>query len=199
MGLPVRRLLVASNNNDILTRTLNHGDHTLRETLPTSSPSMDIQVSSNFERLLFELYGRDGAEVRGLMQRLRDDHGFTLPAERLASAGQTFAAYRADEARTAATMREVHRRSGFLIDPHTAVGVAAAEDHAAARPEDAGVPVVVLGTAHPAKFPDAVEAATGVRPPLPDFLADLYDRPERFTVLPNDLSAVQDHVRGLPA
>ena len=199
MGLPVRRLLVASNDNDILTRTLNHGDHSLRDTLATTSPSMDIQVSSNFERLLFELYGRDGAAVRSLMHQLQDRRSFELPEAARGAAARTFSAYRADEARVADTMRRVYRQDGLLIDPHTAVGVTAAWDHAQAVPGDAAVPTVVLGTAHPAKFPDAVEAATGVRPPLPDFLADLYDRPERFTVLANDLQTVQDHIRGLPA
>ena len=200
MGLSVDRLVVASNSNDILTRTLNTGDHSLHETLPTHSPSMDIQISSNFERLLFDLHDRDGAAVRDHMAALRTHRRFDLPPAQRARAAELFSAHRTDEDRTLATLRDVHERTGALIDPHTAVGVAAAQEFA--NKNHGGrhdLPMVVLGTAHPAKFPDAVEQATGIRPPLPPALADLFEREERYTELGNDLEAVKNHIRGLPA
>ncbi|MEQ9454046.1 MAG: threonine synthase [Phycisphaeraceae bacterium] len=194
MGLPIRRLVVASNSNDILTRALNLGDHTLGKVVPTMSPSMDIQISSNFERLLFDLYSRDASKVAELMTKLKSDRGFRIEDDRLAPARALFSARRVDEETTLATIRNVHRETdGYLIDPHTAVGVHAARQEIQALHAE-GVPVVTLATAHPAKFPDAVEKAVGQRPPLPAHLADLYDREERFTVLPNELAAVQAHI-----
>ena len=193
MGLPIERLVIASNQNDILTRVMRTGEHALGPVAQTLAPSMDIQISSNFERLLFDMLGRDGAAVAGLMDDLAQTQRFTVPDDALASVSGLFGAQRADRAQTLETMRDVHAKTGMLMDPHTAIGVSAALSDRADHPSD--TPMVVLGTAHPAKFPDAVEQATGVRPPLPEHLADLYDRDEKYDVLPNDLAAVQAHVR----
>jgi threonine synthase len=190
MGLPVDRLVIATNVNDILARTLATGTYGLREVVPTSSPSMDIQVSSNFERLLFDVYGRDSRPVRALMASLAQSQRFTLAERALLMIRSTFAAARADEQEVAAAIRTVRRETGALIDPHTAVGVAVAEkEH-----RDPAVPMVVLATAHAAKFPDAVEAACRVRPPLPEWLADLNERTERVLTLPVDQAAVEHHI-----
>jgi threonine synthase len=190
MGLPVDRLVIATNVNDILARTISTGSYDLREVVPTSSPSMDIQVASNFERLLFEVHGRDGGAVRALMASLAQSRRFELSEPALSGVRAVFSAGRADENETAATIRTMLRETGHFIDPHTAVGVAVAEKET----RDRSVPMVVLGTAHAAKFPDAVEAACGVRPPLPEWLADLDQRPERVTTLPVDQMAVDRHI-----
>jgi threonine synthase len=190
MGLPIERLTIATNVNDILVRTLANGTYELRDVMATTSPSMDIQVSSNFERLLFEAYNRDAGAIRSLMGSLAQSRRFTLSARALAQIRAMFAAARADEDEVAATIRMVKRETGHFVDPHTAVGIAVAEK----EPRDPAVPMVVLSTAHAAKFPDAVEAACGVRPALPDWLSDLDKRPERVTVLPADQSAVERFV-----
>ncbi len=187
MGLPIDRLVVATNVNDILARTLSTGTFELREVMPTTSPSMDIQVSSNFERLLFEAYGRDGKAIKALMASLAQSRRFAVSVRALSEIRSLFTADRADEEETAATIRTVLKETGYCIDPHTAVGIAVAEKEI----RDPAVPMVALATAHPAKFPDALEAACGFRPPLPDWLADLGDRPERFTRLPADQAAVE--------
>jgi len=190
MGLPIRTLAIATNTNDILARTISTGRYEVGTVTPTISPSMDIQVSSNFERLLFETMNRDAAGLQRLMDGLSQSGSFTVPEPALAAIRSGFTAGRADEAATAATIRQVHEASGYLLDPHTAVGVTVA------RPLLGGdVPVVTLATAHPAKFPAAVKAATGIEPALPVWLADLYDRKERFDVLPNDRVAVEAYVR----
>lgn len=190
MGLPIQRLVIASNINDILTRALNTGRHELGEVHPTMSPSMDIQISSNFERLLFDAFDRDGTAVRSLMADLKSDNRFTLGEKQLGMMRNIFTAHRIDEAQTLDVIRRLHQRTGYVIDPHTAVGVGAAER----EPNDTAM--VVLSTAHPAKFPDAVEKATGHRPALPQRLADLFEREERYDVLPNDVGAVMKYVRG---
>jgi threonine synthase len=190
MGLPVDRLVVATNANDILARTLNSGSYQVRDVVPTTSPSMDIQVSSNFERLLFDAYGRDGKAIRSLMTSLAQLQSFAISPPALTEIRALFSAARADEDETAATIRTVHRETGILIDPHTAVALAVAEKEV--RHYD--VPMVVLATAHPAKFPDAVEAACGIRPALPDWLAELPGRPERITSLPVDLAEIQKFI-----
>jgi threonine synthase len=190
MGLPIDRLVIASNVNDILPRTLATGAYELREVVPTASPSMDIQVASNFERILFEVYERDPAAVRALMGSLGQSRRFVLAAEALSRLRATFSADRADADETAAAIRTVLRESGHLIDPHTAVAVAVAEKET----RDPSVPMVVLGTAHAAKFPDAMAAACGVRPPLPDWLSDLAARPECVTKLPADQMQVERHI-----
>jgi threonine synthase len=189
MGLPVERLIVATNQNDILARFFTSGEYRKDRVRPSISPSMDIQVASNFERLLFDLVGQDPDRLRGLMATLDQSGGFTVEAGELARAGENFSAAAVDEEETRATIAAVHQESGQLIDPHTAVGVAAARRLAPAAP------VVVLGTAHAAKFPDAVEAATGMRPALPPRLADIFERPERCTPLRNDVRTLQEHIR----
>jgi len=187
MGLPVERLSIATNVNDILVRTLQRGAYEVRDVTPTSSPSMDIQVSSNFERLLFDAGGRDAKAVRAMMGSLAQSGRFTVQAGALAEMRGCFTAGRADEQETAATIRTLLRETGYLADPHTAVGIAVAEKEV----RDHKTPMVVLSTAHPAKFPAAVEAACGVKPALPDWLADLGERPEQVTVLPPDQAAVE--------
>jgi threonine synthase len=190
MGLPIDRLTVATNVNDILARTIATGAYELRDVVPTSSPSMDIQVASNFERLVFDIYRRDGRVVRALMASLAQSRRFALSASALSALRAVFSADRADEEETAATIRTMLRETGQLIDPHTAVGIAVAEKEI----RDQSIPMVVLGTAHPAKFPDAVEAASGVRPQLPEWLAGLDRRPERVIRLPVDQRAIEHHI-----
>jgi threonine synthase len=190
MGLPVDRLVVASNRNDIVWRTIARGDMSLADVEPSLSPSMDIQVSSNFERLLFELWGRDGAATERLMRRFRAERRAEISTARLARLRAGFAAGRCSDEETLATIGDIWRRTGEILDPHSAVAV-----HVAARASHArGAPMVALACAHPAKFPDAVEKATGVRPPLPPRLADLHTRKERVSVLANDLATVEAFV-----
>jgi threonine synthase len=190
MGLPVDRLVIATNVNDILARTLATGTYELRGVVPTTSPSMDIQVSSNFERLLFDAYDRDAGTIRSLMGSLAQTRRFTLSARALSQIRAQFTADRADEEEVAATMRTVKRETGNFVDPHTAVGIAVAEKET----RDPAVPMIVLSTAHPAKFPEAVGAACGMRPQLPDWLSDRNQRPERVSALPADQSAVEHFV-----
>ncbi len=190
MGVPTRRLVIGSNSNDILTRFLETGTMTIQDVHATLSPAMDIQVSSNLERLLFELIGHDGVRIAELMAQFRGEGTVTFPTELLGAVAESFSGSRWTDEQTIAEMRATHDSTGLVIDPHTAVGLAAARS----APRDPGVPLVVLGTAHPAKFPDAVEEAIGVRPALPAHLADLFDRPERVDELPNDLAAVQAYV-----
>ena len=192
MGLPVERLIVATNENDILARALATGEYRPAGVKPTQSPSMDIQVSSNFERLLFEALDRDDAAIRGLMAGLKQSGGFTIPPSALARIRAEFDATRASELECEAEMARVWRESGVLLDPHTAVAVHAAR---AALKCDPSTPVVALGTAHPAKFPDAVEKATGQRPALPPHLAHIMSAPERVVRLPAEAKAVADYVR----
>jgi threonine synthase len=183
MGLPVDQLVIGSNSNDILTRWATDGTLVAEPVVPTYSPSMDIQVSSNHERLLFELAGRDGPRTADLLTRFRGLGAVEAPQT------DRFDAASLDDRATLDVIRGVHEATGMLVDPHTAVGIGAAR----ARRRGDG-PMVALATAHPAKFPDAVEQATGIRPPLPDRLADLFEREERFDVLANDLDAVRAYV-----
>ncbi len=186
MGLKTGNLVIATNQNDILFRTLQTGVYASGEAHPTLSPSMDIQVASNFERALFEASGRDAGWVRDAMASFAKTRSLTLPSAVLAALRARYTAHRSDDAETLATIARVHRETGRLIDPHTAVAVAGAPK--------AGGPVVILSTAHPAKFPDAVQRATGQTPPLPPRLAGLYDGKERLDTLPNQLSAVRDYI-----
>ena len=192
MGLPIERLVVASNRNDILARFFATGVMETRAVEPSLSPSMDIQISSNCGRRLYDLYDGDGAAVAGLMRAFRQDKRLEVEEPRWRRALEIFSGFRADEPEPLASIAAVHDETGELIDPHTAVGVAAAK----ARAGDPSLPMVALATAHPAKFPDAVERATGIRPALPSHLADLMTREETMTVLLNDIEAVKDFVRG---
>ncbi len=192
MGLSVERLIVATNENDILTRALSSGQYQPRSVKATESPSMDIQVSSNFERLLFESLSQDADATRMLMADFMRDGTFTIPALALQRIRSDFDAERIDEAGCMGEMARVYRESGLIIDPHSAIGVGAARRALVRSP---ATPVIALGTAHPAKFPDAVERATGVRPNLPPHLSDLMDRKETIVVLPNDRGAVADCLR----
>ncbi|KAB0540119.1 threonine synthase [Pseudochrobactrum saccharolyticum] len=190
MGLPIDRLIIATNDNDILSRTVATGSYAMRGVEQTSSPSMDIQISSNFERLLFESYDRDAAAIRGLMRSLGQSGEFTIADAPLKTIREQFAAGRSTVAETAATIDSVLKQDGYLLDPHSAIGVKVAREHA-----DTATPMVVLATAHPAKFPDAVKDACGVSPALPAWLSDLMERKEHFTRLQNDLKVVEDHIR----
>ena len=187
MGLPIDRLVVATNQNDILHRTVQTGAHEKRGVEPSTSPSMDIQVSSNFERLLFDLYDREGPAVQQLMKELSDNGGFALSQGAKDRLCDEFDSARYGEDEVAGLIKTYAAKTGHVLCPHTAIGVGAAEAVSG--------PVVALATAHAAKFPDAVEAACGQRPALPARMADLYERDERFTVLPNDLDALKGHIR----
>jgi len=190
MGLPVDRLVVATNVNDILARTFATGVYELRDVIATTSPSMDIQVSSNFERLLFDAYDRDAHAVRALMSSLAQSRRFAVSSHALKAMRARFSAAPADEQESAAEIRAWMREAGYCADPHTAVALAVAEKET----RDPSVPMVVLSTAHPAKFPEAVKAACGVTPALPDRLADLPQRTERVRVMPADQAAVERYV-----
>jgi threonine synthase len=190
MGLPIARLAIGANSNDILARFLAANDMSVQGVAPSLSPSMDIQVSSNFERLLFELLGRDGAATAASMAAFRATGRMPVPDAAWRQASARFVGHRLDDDATLAEIRRLHGECGYLADPHTAIGVATARAHALA-----GVPMVAMATAHPAKFPDAMERATGIRPPLPPRLADLYERDEIFTRLPADLAAIEAQVR----
>ncbi|HEY4141579.1 MAG TPA: threonine synthase, partial [Pseudolabrys sp.] len=190
MGLPVDRLVVATNVNDILVRTLATGDYEIRDVMATTSPSMDIQISSNFERLLFETCGRDASTIRSLMGSLAQSRRFTVPSDALKQMRALFTADKASEQESAATIRAWMKEAGYCADPHTAVALAVAEKET----RDPSVPMVVLSTAHPAKFPDAVAAACGVTPALPDWLSDLPKKTERVTVLPADQGQIEKFV-----
>ncbi|MEL6435579.1 MAG: threonine synthase [Pseudomonadota bacterium] len=190
MGLPIGDLVIATNDNDILDRTIKTGVYEMRGVVKTTSPSMDIQISSNFERLLFEAADRDATYVANAMEQLKQAHQFDLGEGVHRAIGSDFSAGRADVAQTAQTIAQYHGNGGYLLDPHTAIGV-----HVASAPHyDPSVPMVVLGTAHPAKFPAAVEDAAGIHPALPDWLGDLMDREERFVPLPNDLKMLETHI-----
>jgi threonine synthase len=186
MGLPVDRLVVATNENDILERALSSGRYEMQGVVATTSPSMDIQVSSNFERLLFEAHGRDSGKVRSAMQSLKQSRAFTIEEGALASIRKEFFAGRAGEEEVAAVIRAVARTSGLVVVPHTAVGL-----HVAGRLQSVASPMVTLATAHAAKFPDAVKSACGIDPVLPSWLSDLMNREEHFDILPPDLGTVE--------
>lgn len=190
-GLPVDRLVIGTNSNDILFRFFETGEMKMAGVEPTLSPSMDIQVSSNFERLLFDMLDGDGAAVRRWIDGFRTTGSVSVDDARLAAARGKFDAARLDDDGTKRVIREVYETTGELLDPHSAIGVDAARQCRG----DRSIPMISLATAHPAKFPDAVKAATGVRPALPERMAGLFDRAEKFTTLPNDIAAVQDFVR----
>jgi threonine synthase len=189
MGLPVERLVIATNTNDILDRVLGTGRYEITGVTPTMSPSMDIEVSSNFERLIFDASRCDAALIRRLMAALKQSGSFTLPPSVHSAIARTFSSGRTDEQTTLSTIRTTFVSTGKLLDPHTAVAYSVAR-----RDAKRSAPMITLATAHPAKFPDAVEKASGVRPPLPQRLDDLFARPEYFDLLPNDAAAVRKHI-----
>jgi threonine synthase len=192
MGAPIDRLIVASNVNDILTRFFESNDMSVREVVPSLSPSMDIQVSSNFERLLFEMNHRDGGQTAEQLTRFRSTGRLSIePDQRADTVDATFRGISLNDADTIDVIRRTHAATGMLVDPHTAVALGAVERLRG----DVPGPVVTLATAHPGKFPTAVEQATGVRPQLPARLSDLMRRPEHVTALPADLRTVQGFVR----
>ena len=188
MGLPIEKLVIATNQNDILDRAMRSGDYRTHGVRPSISPSMDIQVSSNFERALFDAYGRDGSAVAALMAELKQG-GFHISANAMAALGAQFASGRCSEEETVDTIRRTFARTGEILCPHSAVGVKVAEEHLGT------IPMITLATAHPAKFPDAVESAMGQRPALPPRMADLFGRPERVTRAPDDLAALEALIR----
>ena len=190
MGLPIDRLVVATNQNDILHRCLSGQGYHKGETSPSISPSMDIQVSSNFERALFDAYDRDGNAVSQLMDELKQG-GFDVSQGAMEVLQSHFDSGRASEEETSSTITETLKSSGELLCPHSAIGVKVANDKPASE-----TPMITLATAHPAKFPDAVEAASGIRPPRPERMADLYERDERVTRIANNLDALKDHIKG---
>ena len=192
MGLPVDRLVIATNENDILARTLETGIYETRGVTATQSPSMDIQVSSNFERLLFDAAGSDPDTVKAYMNSLAQSGRFELKPDHLQTIRNHFDAYRTGETGTRKEIARIHDQCGMLVDPHTAVAVHAARK---ALARDPATPMVVLSTAHPAKFPQAVRQATGAEAPLPAHLADIMDRQERFSVVANELGTVEQFIR----
>ncbi len=194
MGVPIERLTIASNHNDILTRTYETGVMTLEPVVPSTSPAMDIGVSSNFERLLYELQGRDGPALGRQMAAFRAAGALLLPDDVTSDLRRLFEAGRASELEVEAAIADVYRETGRLVDPHTAVGVSVARR--APRFEGASV---VMATAHPAKFGEVVSRAVGHAPELPPGLAAVVDRPEFCVELPNDLAAVMDHVAAIGA
>jgi len=188
MGLPIDKLVIATNANDILARTLASGCYELRPVHATQSPSMDIQVSSNFERLLFEAHGRDASAVRRMMDGLTQARRFTVAPKPLGTIRAEFDAFTATEQETTEAISKCCQETGYLADPHTAVGLSAAWK---AMTQEKGSVCVLLGTAHPAKFPEAIERATGVRPSLPACLSDLAGREENYTILPNEQDEIE--------
>ncbi len=189
MGLPIEKLVIATNQNDILHRAISGGAYETQGVTPSISPSMDIQVSSNFERVLFDVYDRDGGAVAQLMEELKTQGGFRISQGALERLRGLFASGRASEDETMATIKRAKADMGELLCPHSAVGVHVAEDHLGATP------MITLATAHPAKFPDAVEEASGIRPGLPPRMADLFEREERMTRVEDDLGALQEIIR----
>ena len=189
MGLPIKHLVVGSNSNDILTRFFESDDMSIQGVQPTLSPSMDIQVSSNFERLLFELYHRDGNAVAAAMKQFRAQGKLSVGEDRLNLARANFSAARFNDEETLAEIREVHEKTGYVMDPHTAIGSLAGKKFS-----NAGVAMIIAATAHPAKFKEAILKATGKGPEIPRRLAQVYEKEERFKVLPSDAGAVKTEV-----
>jgi threonine synthase len=189
MGLPVAKLIVATNVNDILHRALSRGDYSSAQVTPTAAPSMDIQVSSNFERLLFDVGGRDGAALSEQMRGFETTRAMQLTNAQAQGAATSFVSDAVDADAMAQSMRWAQESTGELLDPHTAIGLAAAR-----RADVGDMPIVTLATAHPAKFPDAVERATGQRPALPARMGDLFDREERYAELPGTFDAVTAYI-----
>lgn len=191
MGVPIRRLIISTNRNDILTRFFQTGEMKLSQVNASISPSMDIQISSNFERYLFDLMGRDPMTVTGLMKEFKQSGKFALDSASMEQARKEFSAHRCDDEQTLEIIKNTYAETGIVIDPHTAVGL----HGALSTKDDPSVPIINLACAHPAKFPDAVEKAIGKRPPLPERMGDLLERPEYFTPMPNNLQKLQEYVQ----
>ncbi len=192
MGLPIRRLIIGSNQNDILTRFFETGVMETREVTPTLSPSMDIQISSNFERYLFELVGHDSDELNDLMSRFSGAGKFSISQSLLSKARQHFSAYRLDDNQITKEILRTYKSTGEIIDPHSIIGVSAAR-----REQDSSVPTVILGAAHPAKFPEAIKLATNIDVTLPAHVGDLMSMEEKLLYIDNDLAAVKSLVDNL--
>ncbi len=190
MGLPIKQLVIATNQNDILHRTLQTGEYATKGVVPSISPSMDIQVSSNFERALFYAYDQDGAAVEQQMDELKSTGKFAISQGAIGQLRELYASGRASETETHATIEKIFSATDEILCPHSATGVKVAQDQ-----PDSEVPMITLATAHPAKFPDPVAAATGIRPELPTHMADLFDRPERMTQVANDLGEIETLIR----
>ncbi len=191
MGAPIDHLIVATNRNDILYRFFDQGDMKAEEVVPSLSPSMDIQISSNFERLLYDLYDQSAGRVEQDMQGFRKNGSFRMDQSALNKMKELFSAYRCDDDMTQTVIKEAFDKYNYLMDPHSATGVHAAElfsnDHKQAA-------VICMATAHPAKFPDAVKAASGIHPELPEYLSDLFKRTERYDILENDIDVVKKYI-----
>lgn len=192
MGVPIKNLVIASNRNDILTRFFESGDMCPEAVVPSLSPSMDIQVSSNFERYLCDLMGRDYAALARLMDSFKTQKAFHLSGELMQKARRDFRAYRCSDLNTLEIMKQCHQATGIMIDPHTAVGFHAAQQEI---DKDPATPMVMMACAHPAKFPESVRQATGMDPVMPAALAQLQGRAEKFIVLPRDLDKVRGYIR----
>lgn len=190
MGVPIARFIVGSNRNDILARFLRANDMSVQGVEPSLSPSMDIQLSSNFERLLYEFLGRDAESLRKTMAAFRSTGKMTVAEPVWRAISKDFTGFRLSDEQTLTEIARLYRECGYLADPHSIIGIAAARELG-----PIGLPVIAAATAHPAKFPDAIEKAVGSRPPLPPHLSDLYERDENFIRAPNDLAAIQERVR----
>ena len=193
MGLPMGKLIIATNENDILKRALDTGHYDMHKVVATTSPSMDIQISSNFERLLFEASGRDAGQVNQMMNSLKQSDQFEIPSDTLKIINKGFATDKADENQVSAAMKNALQQNAKLIDPHTAVALHVAQQYSAAY--DIPNNMVVLSTADPAKFPDAVKAATNIHPKLPNHLSDLFERTEKYDILPNDGNQITQYIK----
>ena len=192
MGLPIEDLIIATNQNDILARTLESGRYEVTGVTATTSPSMDIQVSSNFERLLFEALGRDSEQIKRSMSGLSQSGAFTIPTPALAAIRSDFSAGRFGEDQCRDLIKSTYEETGYLLDPHTAIAFGVARQKV--KPS---APMITLSTAHPAKFPDAIEAAIGTKPALPGWQGDLMERKEQFKIIDNDLEAIEKHIESL--
>ncbi len=190
MGLEVSKFIVGTNRNDVLNRFFQTGSMNATDVIPTFSPSMDIQIPSNFERLLFEMYLRDGNKVKETLAEFRHSGMLNISKDQLGLIQKKWSSHRVDDDQTLHTIAEIYKTTGELIDPHTAVGIAAGK----AKRSSEETPLVCLATAHPGKFPEAVMKATGKKPELPEQFKDLYDRPEHYSVLPNDYDLVKTHI-----
>jgi len=192
MGLPIEDLIIATNKNDILARTLETGRYEVTGVTATTSPSMDIQVSSNFERLLFEAGDRDSEQIKRSMSGLSQSGAFTIPAPALAAIRADFSAGRFGEDQCRDLIKSTYEETGYLLDPHTAIAFGVARENTKST-----APMITLSTAHPAKFPDAINAAIGIKPELPLWQGDMMERKEHFKVIDNDLEAIEKHIEAL--